>query len=336
VFDRTGRARQDARMPVPLGRRTVLRGLLTGAAALGLLGVPGCASRFAGVRLTLATGGTQGVYYNLGNALADAWQAQLDLGARPVVLATAGSVDNLEKLASRTADVVFSQVDTAADQLARTAENDPRSPRTLARIYDDVVHVVVPAPSPATSLADLRGTRVSVGAPDSGVRVIAERLLAAAGLSPATDFQALQLGINESVEAMGSGAIDAFFWVGGLPTRGVTALSETLPIRLLNLEDLITPVRATYPVYAAGTVPAQTYGIPEPISTLLVRNFLVVRTEMPDDVANALVEGLFAAQEQLAAVSPAALTIDLRAAIGTQPVPLHPGAERFFRGEKDP
>jgi TRAP transporter TAXI family solute receptor len=321
---------------VPLGRRTVLRGLLTGAAALGLLGVPGCASRFAGVRLTLATGGTQGVYYNLGNALADAWQAQLDLGARPVVLATAGSVDNLEKLASRTADVVFSQVDTAADQLARTAENDPRSPRTLARIYDDVVHVVVPAPSPATSLADLRGTRVSVGAPDSGVRVIAERLLAAAGLSPATDFQALQLGINESVEAMGSGAIDAFFWVGGLPTRGVTALSETLPIRLLNLEDLITPVRATYPVYAAGTVPAQTYGIPEPISTLLVRNFLVVRTEMPDDVANALVEGLFAAQEQLAAVSPAALTIDLRAAIGTQPVPLHPGAERFFRGEKDP
>jgi TRAP transporter TAXI family solute receptor len=168
------------------------------------------------------------------------------------------------------------------------------------------------------------------------VRVIAERLLAVAGLSPATDLQAQQLGLNESVQALASGAIDAFFWVGGLPTRGVTTLSQTLPIRLLNLEDLITPVRATYPVYAAGTVPAQTYGIPDPITTLLVRNFLVVRTEMPDDVANALVEGLFAAQEQLAAVSPAALTIDLRAAIGTQPVPLHPGAERFFRGEKDP
>lgn len=317
-------------------RRTVLRGLLSGAAALGLLGASGCSSRFAGVRLTLATGGTQGVYYNLGNSLADAWQAQLDLDARPAVLSTAGSVDNLERLASRTADVVFSQVDTAADQLARTPVDDPRSPRTLARIYDDVVHVVVPASAPATSLADLRGTRVSVGAPDSGVRVIAERLLAVAGLSPATDFQAMQLGINESVEAMASGAIDAFFWVGGLPTRGVTALSETLPIRLLNLEDLITPVRATYPGYAAGTVPAQSYGIPDPITTLLVRNFLVVRAEMPDDVANALVDGLFAAQEQLAAVSPAALTIDLRAAIGTQPVPLHPGAERFFRGEKDP
>jgi TRAP transporter TAXI family solute receptor len=252
------------------------------------------------------------------------------------VLSTAGSVDNLDRLAARAADVVFSQVDTAADQLPSVAADDPRALRALARIYDDVVHVVVPASASATSLTDLRGARVSVGAPDSGVRVIAERLLGVAGLSPAADFQALQLGINDSVAAMSHGEIDAFFWVGGLPTRGVTALSEELPIRLLNLEDLVAPVRAAYPVYAAGTVPAQSYGIPDPITTLLVRNFLIVRAEMPDDVANALVAGLFAAQEQLAAVSPAALTIDLRAAIGTHPVPLHPGAERFFRDEKDP
>ncbi len=315
-----------------LDRRSVLRAL----GAFGLLAaLPACASPFNGVRLTLATGGTQGVYYNLGNALADAWHAQLELDARPTVLSTAGSVDNLDRLASGAADVVFSQVDTAANQLQRIPPDDPRAPRALARIYDDVVHVVVPASSAATTLADLRGTRVSVGAPDSGVQVIAERLLAAAGLS-ATDFQAMQLGINESVEAVARGELDAFFWSGGLPTRGVSALAEVRPIRLLNLEDLITPVRAAFPEYAAGTVPAQSYGIPEPITTLLVRNFLLVGASMPDDVANALVEGLFAAQEQLAAASPAALTIDLRAAIGTQPVPLHPGAERFFREEKDP
>jgi uncharacterized protein len=231
---------------------------------------------------------------------------------------------------------VFSQVDTAAVQLARSPAADPRAPRALARIYDDVVHVVVPATSQATTLADLRGTRVSIGAPDSGVRVIAERLLATAGLSPATDFQAIQLGINESVDAVARGELDAFFWSGGLPTRGVSALAEVRPIRLLNLEDIVTPVRAAFPEYAAGTVPAQSYGIPDPITTLLVRNFLLVGAGMPDDLASALVEGLFAAQEQLAAASPAALTIDLRAAIGTQPVPLHPGAERFFRAEKDP
>src|SRR5918999_716907 len=316
-----------------LDRRSVLRVL----GAFGLLAaLPGCSSPFDGVRLTLATGGTQGVYYGLGNALADAWHAQLELDARPTVLPTAGSVDNLDKLASGAADVVFSQVDTAANQLQRIPAADPRAPRALARIYDDVVHVVVPATSQAATLADLRGTRVSIGAPDSGVRVIAERLLATAGLSPATDFQAIQLGINESVDAVARGELDAFFWSGGLPTRGVSALAEVRPIRLLNLEDIVTPVRAAFPEYAAGTVPAQSYGIPDPITTLLVRNFLLVRAEMPDDLANALVEGLFAAQEQLAAASPAALTIDLRAAIGTQPVPLHPGAERFFRSEKDP
>jgi TRAP transporter TAXI family solute receptor len=104
---------------------------------------------------------------------------------------------------------------------------------------------------------------------------------------------------------------------------------------LLNLEDMITAVRTAYPAYASGTVPAATYGIPDPITTLLVRNFLLVPASMPDDLASALVEGLFDAQPELAVASPAALTIDSRAAIGTQPVPLHPGAERFFRALKN-
>jgi TRAP transporter TAXI family solute receptor len=314
-----------------LDRRAVLLGL----GALGLLAtVPGCSPPYATTRLTLATGGTQGVYFALGTALAQAWQEQLALVLRPEVRSTAGSVDNLQLLAAGAADVVFSQVDTAADQLSRTARDDPRSPRALARIYDDVVHVVVRASSPITTLVGLRGARVSIGAPDSGVLVIATRLLEVAGLSPDTDLRARQLGINESVAAMARGDIDAFFWSGGLPTRGVTDLSSTVPVRLLNLADMITAVRAVHPVYASGTVPATSYGIPEPITTLMVRNFLLVAAGMADGLASALVEAMFEAQERLARASPAALTIDPRAAIGTQPVPLHPGAERFFRTEK--
>jgi uncharacterized protein len=313
-------------------RRSLLRGL--GALAL-LVTASGCSSPFAGVRLTLATGGTQGVYFALGDALANAWQQRLDLDARPVVLPTAGSVDNLQLLAAGRADVVFSQVDTAADQLARSPAGDPRTPRALARIYDDAVHVVVPASSSVTALAQLRGARVSIGAADSGVVFVAERLLGIAGLSAQTDFHAVHLGINESVAALGRGEIDAFFWSGGLPTQGVADLAASLPIRLLDLHDIVSDMRARYPVYAAGTVPAATYGIPEPITTLLVRNFLLVPAVLPDDLADALVQAMFAAQEELTAASPAALTIDLRAAIGTQPVPLHPGAERFFRAEKD-
>ena len=113
-----------------IDRRSVLRGL----GALGLLGAASaCSSPFAEVPLALATGGTQGVYFNLGNALADVWFDRLDLDARPQVLPTAGSVDNLARLAAGAADVVFSQVDTAADQLARSTPGDPRAPRALSR-----------------------------------------------------------------------------------------------------------------------------------------------------------------------------------------------------------
>lgn len=316
---------------VAVDRRAVLRGL----GLLGLLAAaPGCASPFATQRLRLATGGTQGVYFTLGTALARAWQEELELENTPVVRATAGSVDNLQLLAAGSADVVFSQVDTAADQLARTAPGDPRAPRALARIYDDVVHVVVPAGSPVTSLAGLRGARVSIGAPDSGVFVIATRLLSAAGLRADADLRAVQLGINGSVSAMIAGDIDAFFWSGGLPTRGVTDLAAAMPIRLLDLDDIIGAVRATFPVYAPGTVPAMSYRIPAPVTTLFVRNFLLVGAGMGDELARALVATLFETQEQLEQVSPAALTIDTRSAIGTQPVPLHPGAEQFFRDEK--
>ncbi len=313
-----------------LDRRTVLRGL----GALGLLAaVPGCAASFAGRPLALATGVQGGSYISLGTALAAAWTDQLGLDAR--VQATAGSVDNLQRLAANTTDVAFSQVDTAVDQFDRTAPGDPRALRALARIYDDVVHVVVPASSPAKSLGDLRGARVSIGEPRSGYSVIARRLLTAAGLSPEADVRAERLGLRASAAALRDGRIDAFFWSGALPSPGVTDLATTLDIRLLDLDDVLRTIRADHPEYASGTVPAGSYAIEKPISTLFVRNFLLVGAEMADDLAYALVDTLFRVQGKLALVTRAALTIDLRAAIGTQPVPLHPGAERYYREAKD-
>jgi TRAP transporter TAXI family solute receptor len=318
--------------PAVLTRRAVLQAL---AAASVVAALPACSTRFAETRLTVATGGTQGVYFALGTALARVWQDRLGTSTVPEVLATAGSVQNLSLLASGAADVVFSQVDTAADHMAGTAADDPQAPRALARIYDDVVHVVVRASSRVVRLADLRGARVSVGAPDSGVYVIARRLLAAAGLEPGRDLLPQQLGINDSVVAMRDGSIDAFFWSGGLPTVGVTELAATTPIRLLDLDDVLAAVRGRHPVYAPGTVPAASYGISEPVTTMQVRNVLLVAATMPDDLAAELVDALFGAQQRLAEASAAALTIDPRSAIGTQPVPLHPGAEQFYRSAKN-
>jgi TRAP transporter TAXI family solute receptor len=305
-----------------------------GAAALGAL--PGCASEFAGVRLRIATGSTRGVYYDLGSALARAWRAELGLAASPVVLSTAGSLENVDLLAAGAADVVFSQVDVAAQRLGDRSPADPSAPRALARVYDDVLHVVVPASSPITAVPQLRGARVSVGAPDSGVSLVARRVLDAAGLADGA-IRAEQLGLDESVAAMARGRIDAFFWSGGLPTPAVDELAAVVPIRLLDLDeaDVLDAALDRFPVYATGTVPARSYdGLAAPVTTMLVRNFLLVDAAMPDALAAALVRVLFTEQEALAQVGPASLTIDPRAAIGTEPVLLHPGAELFYRDER--
>jgi TRAP transporter TAXI family solute receptor len=317
------------------GRRLDRRSALRALAALAVLpGLSACGSGFSGRRLSIAAGVASGVYVQLAGTLAEVWREHLGLATAPTVLTTAGSVDNLDLLAAGTADVAFSQVDTAAERLGGLRPDDARAPRALARIYDDALHVVVRRDSTVRRTAELRGRAVSIGPPTSGYHVVARRLLESAGLNPDRDVDARQLDLSDSAQELRTGAIEAFFWSGGLPTTGVSDLAATTPIRLLDLTDLLEEVRARYPVYSSGTVPASTYDIGEPVATLFVRNLLLVPATLDDDLAGALVGTIFAEQPRLAATSPAALTIDARAAIGTQPVPLHPGAERFYRQAK--
>ncbi|MGI8814526.1 MAG: TAXI family TRAP transporter solute-binding subunit [Pseudonocardia sp.] len=313
--------------PEQLTRRALLRaGLLAGS---GLL-TAGCAQGLREVRLTVATGGAGGVYYALGMALADAWQRDLGLRQRPTVLRSAGSVANLSLLAAGKADVIFSTADVAGG----AAGPPDRAPRALARVYDDAVQVVVPAESPITTVAQLRGHRVSVGAADSGVLVVANRLLDAAGLASDRDLAAVRLGIDDSVAALRDSRIDAFFWSGGLPTDGVAELAVVRPIRLLDLGPVVAGLRQRFPVYDVGTVPTAMYGIPNPVTTILVRNFLLVFAAMPDQLAAALVGALFKERELLVQANSAGRAIDQRSAIGTQPIALHPGAQRYYRDIK--
>jgi hypothetical protein len=315
-----------------LDRRALLRaGALLGA----LAALPACSAPFTEQRLRLATGTVAGVYYALGSALARIWRDDLGLATTPEVRSTAGSLDNLQQLADGAVDVAISQIDAAAERLGGTPPEGPRAMRALARIYDDVVHLVVPADSPVRTPADLRGARVAVGAPDSGVALIARRLLGVAGLRPGDDLSAEQLGLADAPAALVAGRLDALFWVGGLPTEGISALAELMPIRLVDMDPIVADARDAHPEYSTGTVPAGTYGMTEPVTTLLVRNVLLVTAAMPDELAEELVRSMFAAQSELAAATRAAVTIDPRSAIGTQPVVLHPGAERFYRDEKD-
>lgn len=306
----------------PIRRRTAL-----GVFAAGLLATA-CGGPDTRGQVVLATGGPQGVYRHLGDALARLWQLEGGLTSR--VLISEGSVDNVGMLVSGQAQVGFCAADVAVDGAVDGAR--PRYPlQALARVHDDAIQVVVPAESPVRRLADLRGMRVSVGARNSGVLVIAPRLLATVGLTAERDLAASTLGLGDSVVAMQRGEIDAFFWSGGVPTAGVEALAATRPVRLLDLTEEVVGLRAQYPVYDVTTVPARTYGLADPVTTLSVRNVLLVTADMPTARAELLTRVMLEGRERLAQTDPAGRAIDPRAAIGTQPVALHPGAAAAYR-----
>jgi len=303
--------------------------VLLAAALLASLGsVTACQSEFAGLRLIIATGSSDGVYYQVGSRLATAWANSLDI-ARPTVLETAGSLENIQRLQAGTADIAFGSADAITD-----ANAGPRKLRALARIYDDYIQIVVRADLPITRLADLAGRKVSVGPIGSQTQLVANRILHTANVNVAP----VDENLNDSIIDMSHGRIDAFVWSGGIPTQSLANLDRSVPVRLLDLSKdsgVLTAMLQNYPVYSQAVVPAGTYGQGSPqVTTLAVPNVLLVTDQMPDDVAEALVRGLFEAAGQLAVVNTAALAIDVHTAIFTEPVPLHPGAEAYYRSAK--
>ncbi|AEG45653.1 TAXI family TRAP transporter solute-binding subunit [Isoptericola variabilis] len=318
-----------------------VRRLLAAAVALAVLLVAGCLAGdrrdpWAGQRpetLVVATGGASGIYHGYGAGLAEVLDERYGMSVE--VLETGGSVENLRMLADGRAQVAFSTADAVGDAVTGSGSfSGPMPLRALARVYDDFIHLVVPADSDIEAIEDLRGRDVSLGAPGSGTSLIASRLLEAAGI----DQRALRgqsLGIARSIEALHAGDVDAFFWSGGLRTPGITQLSEELDVRLVPLGDLVDEVRARHGSgYRHGVVPAGMYGLRRDVPTLAVPNFLVVPADMPDPVAHGLVATLFDARSRIAAEVPTASQLDRVRAIFTEPADLHPGALRFYRETK--
>jgi hypothetical protein len=295
------------------------------AAAL-LLVLTACTAGFDGVKLRIAAGNSVGVYYQLAQTLATAWQTGLDID-RPQVLQTQGSPDNVLKVLAGQADVAFVAADVAADRYQAHPDFV-----ALARVHDDYLHIVVRADSDIRSVSQLSGHRIAIGSPQSGVEFIAKSLLIAVGLQDSVSTTTR--GLDESVSALLNHEVDAFFWSGGLPTPKLAEPDNRSRLRLLDLADVMPKVQALSQVYSTATIPASTYGQLLPVTTLVVPNFLVVPKSMPDDVAEALVRGLFDARPQLANANPAALSIDVHPGIETQPIPLHPGALRYYRAQK--
>jgi TRAP transporter TAXI family solute receptor len=284
--------------------------------------------------LVVATGGATGIYHGYGVGLAGVLEERYDITVD--VTETGGSIENLQRLGDGTAHVAFSAADAVQDAVEGEGDfEEPLEVEALARVYDDFVHLVVRADSDIRTIDDLRSRSVSLGAARSGTSLIAHRVLAAAGIKR-TELGIRSLGIDASIAALTNREIDAFFWSGGLRTPGLNALSEELPIRLVPLGDLVEDVRAQQgTAYRPGVVPEGMYGSTEEVPTLAVPNFLVVRADMPEPVAQSLVATLFDARSRISARVPSAANLDRVRAIYTQPVDLHPGALRYYRDTKE-
>lgn len=275
------------------------------------------------------------MYYSYGLALADVISDRLN-GVRAIAVETSGSVANLQEAARRPGVIAFVAGDTAADAVqGRGPFTEPLPIEAIARVYDDVIHLVVPKSSRARSIFDLRGLRVSTGSPASGTEVIANRLLQIAGLEKESDFVRSRLSINDSIDALQAGSIDAFFWSGGLPTHGVEELADNLDIRLLPLGDLADRMRQQHgPIYRAATVPVGTYHLADEVQTIAVPNYLVTNAATDPGLVYHVNRLLFSHRDEMTHVVPAASLLDRRTAIATSPVPLHDGALRYFRAVK--
>jgi uncharacterized protein len=308
------------------------------AALLILAALAGCggeqsASERDGGNLSIATGGTGGVYSVYGGGLADAISKNLE-GYKATAETTSASVDNIKLIAQKDSDVAFTLADTAIDAVeGKESFDEPQPIRALAQIYINYTQVGTTAGKGISSIEDLRGKRVSVGDPGSGTEVIALRVLEAAGLDPDKDIDRSQLGIEESVSAVRDGSIDAFFWSGGLPTGSVTDLATTDDLVLVPTAQYTKALRDEYgEAYEETTIPKDTYkGLDADVPTVGVPNLLVVHEEMDDGLAQDLTELLFAQKERLTQVHPEAKNLDpQRAQEIVPPVELHPGAASYF------
>jgi TRAP transporter TAXI family solute receptor len=284
------------------------------------------------VQVRIATGLQGGVYRVYGKALADLVNTYLS-PLHASALGTEGSVDNLQRLADGRADVAFSSADSVGPALrGKPPFSRPIRLAALARLYDDYVLIVARADSKLKQITDLRRRIVSIGAPRSGTALTAKRILRlpGVGLQGARAPHIRRLALQESAQALAARRIDAFFWSGGLPSDAIDELRKDVKIRLLAL-PAGTAADLDSNVYADTVIPRTVYGPDNTVRTITAANLLVVREELPDEVAYRLTGLLFDHRSELQRAHPEARRLNQRGAIATYPLDLHPGAARWYR-----
>ncbi|SCE70982.1 hypothetical protein GA0070607_0628 [Micromonospora coriariae] len=301
--------------------------LLTLLLAATLTGAASCREAPAEpLLIRIATGSPTAVYYAFGQSLAAILNRELP-GVRASVVVTAASAENVRLIGSGEAELGFTQ----ADVLPTTTTDSPLVD-AVARVYDDQLHLVTTGGGPVRTVADLRGRRVSVGAPGSGTEITAMRLLEVAQLGDGVRQE--RLGLDDSVTALRAGRIDAFFFSGGLPVQGIKELAGRSATRIVDLGEWTEALRARYSeVYVSRDIPRSVYGV-DPVTTVANPNYLIVQAGLPERLVRDVTRLLMERRAELGAAHPAAGRMSPRSAIATAPLPLHPGAADWYRAAK--
>lgn len=284
--------------------------------------------------VTVLTGGTSGVYYPLGVALSKLYADSIP-DVRTSVQSTKASVENLNLLQQERGEVAFALGDSVADAWAGNEEAGFRQKldkiRGLAAVYPNFIQIVARKDSGITTLADLKGKRVSVGAPKSGTELNARKVFGAAGMTY-DDFGKVEyLPFGESVELMKNRQLDATLLSAGLGVSAIRDLASTTDITIVEVPPEVVE-KIGEPVFISEKVPAGTYnGVDKDTATVAIINFLVTREGLSDDVVYQMTKQMFEKKDELVSAHSAAQGIDLKTAAKGMPLPLHPGAEKYYK-----
>src|SRR6476620_4876435 len=313
-------------------KKTVAVLAVTVAAGLAFAGIVHAQQK----TMSIGTGGTGGVYYPLGGAVANVLSKSLP-NVQATAEVTGGSIDNLKLIGTGQSELGFTMADAALD--AMQGQDKFKSGKValqaLLVVYPNRMHVVTVEGTGIETMADLKGKRVSTGSPGGATEVMAFRVIEAAGLDKDKDMKRERLGVAESVNAIKDRKIDAFFWVGGLPTSAVTDLGATpgVKIKLIDHADLAAKMNAKYGnLYAGSTIKAGTYpGQTTDNKNTVVWNILVSNAKMSDQDAYNIVKTIFDKKADLVAVHGEAKNFTLENQVKSySPIPWHPGAVKYM------
>jgi len=316
-----------------------MKSALIGLVATVAIALAGPASAQTTTRLAIGTGGTGGVYYPMGGGMAAVLSKHVK-GWEATAEVTGASVANLQLIGQGKQDFGFTMADSAWDATKGLGKFKDREveARTLMVLYPNKMHVVTVAGNGVNSVADLKGKRISTGEPNSGTEVMSLRLLEAAGI--VKDVERERLSVAEGVNAIKDRKIDGLIWVGGVPTAAITDLAATpgITVKLLDHAQYAEAMNKKWgPLYVNGTIPGGSYqGQDKETSNIDVWNLLVADKKMSDDMAYTIVKTLMEHKDELVAVHREAKNITLEAQAGSSPIPMHPGARKYWeeRGVK--